>query len=536
MDQIQQLIIDHISLWTSSENEKNTGKGRSSSNNKKIYGLQKLRELILNLAMEGKLSKQDPRDEPAEKLIIKVQQEEKNSYSFDAQNSKVLPSGWKKVPLGKLFNIVYGKSLPKSKLTNEGYDVFGANGIIGKYSKYHYSEPQLLMSCRGAYSGKPNISPKNCFVTSNSLILENSWLNLNKMFFFYALSIADKSNIVTGSAQPQVTTTNLEPFLVSLPPLNEQNRIVLRVDELMALCDNIEHQYKNSQEAHEKLGKVLLETLTQSKDSKEFKENWQRIADHFETLFTTEESIDELKKTLAQLAVMGKLVPQDSNDEPASELIKRIQAEKTKLIEKEKLKNQKPLQKIDKSKISFNLPSGWDIARFGEVLISRDSDRKPISSNERQSLQGDFDYYGASGVIDKINDYIFDKPLLLIGEDGANLINRSTPIAFIARGKYWVNNHAHVLDGISESFLKYIELYINSIDLRPYVTGTAQPKMNQAKMNSIILYLPPQKEQKRISKKLDELFLICDELKSRIQQAREKQKQITDVLVSNALN
>jgi type I restriction enzyme, S subunit len=87
---------------------------------------------------------------------------------------------------------------------------------------------------------------------------------------------------------------------------------------------------------------------------------------------------------------------------------------------------------------------------------------------------------------------------LLIGEDNANLINRSTPIAFIARGKYWVNNHAHVLDGISEEFLRYVELFINAIDLKPYVTGTAQPKMNQAKMNSIPVAVPPFAEQRRI--------------------------------------
>jgi len=93
---------------------------------------------------------------------------------------------------------------------------------------------------------------------------------------------------------------------------------------------------------------------------------------------------------------------------------------------------------------------------------------------------------------------LFDKTLLLIGEDGANLLSRTTPIAFFATGKYWVNNHAHVIDGISENFLNYIKLFINAIDLSPYVTGTAQPKMNQAKMNDILVALPPPEEQQRI--------------------------------------
>ena len=130
--------------------------------------------------------------------------------------------------------------------------------------------------------------------------------------------------------------------------------------------------------------------------------------------------------------------------------------------------------------------------------MNRDAERIPVSVADREYRAKVYDYYGASGVIDAIDDYLFDKPLLLIGEDGANLLNRSTPIAFIARGKYWVNNHAHVLDGISETYLKYVAMYINSISLAPYVTGTAQPKMNQQKMGTILIPIPPENEQLRI--------------------------------------
>ena len=131
-------------------------------------------------------------------------------------------------------------------------------------------------------------------------------------------------------------------------------------------------------------------------------------------------------------------------------------------------------------------------------MINRDSERIPLSVNQRRNLKKEYDYYGASGVIDKVDNYLFDKPLLLIGEDGANLLNRSTPIAFIATGKYWVNNHAHVLDAPNGLLLQYMEIYINAISLAPYVTGTAQPKMNQEKMNSILVPIPPSVEQVRI--------------------------------------
>ena len=146
-----------------------------------------------------------------------------------------------------------------------------------------------------------------------------------------------------------------------------------------------------------------------------------------------------------------------------------------------------------------------------------------------------YDYYGASGVIDKVDNYLFDKPLLLIGEDGANLINRSTPIAFIAHGKYWVNNHAHVLDGLSEDFLHYVELFINATDLKPCVTGTAQPKMNQARMNSIPVALPPLAEQRRIVAKVDELMALCDRLEASLARSDETRERLVEAVLYETL-
>ena len=164
--------------------------------------------------------------------------------------------------------------------------------------------------------------------------------------------------------------------------------------------------------------------------------------------------------------------------------------------------------------IPFEVPQGWEWERFGNIMINKDSERIPLSVAQRQQLKKTYDYYGASGVIDKVDKYLFDKDLLLIGEDGANLINRSTPIAFIAKGKYWVNNHAHVLDVCSGMALSYVALFINAISLVDYVTGTAQPKMNQEKMNSILLAIPPVKEQHRILEKMSTVDAFVDKYAS----------------------
>lgn len=190
---------------------------------------------------------------------------------------------------------------------------------------------------------------------------------------------------------------------------------------------------------------------------------------------------------------------------------------------------------VKEVEVPFDIPDSWSWTRFNSAVINRDGERKPISKALREHRQGQYDYYGASGVIDSIDDYLFDKPLMLVGEDGANLLTRRTPIAFIARGKYWVNNHAHVLDGISESFLEFISQFINSISLAPYVTGTAQPKMNQAKMNSIMVAIAPENEQIRILEKINHLFSKVDTYKSHYQNLDKLNKEFPEKLRKSIL-
>jgi len=153
---------------------------------------------------------------------------------------------------------------------------------------------------------------------------------------------------------------------------------------------------------------------------------------------------------------------------------------------------------------SRQLPVGWKIKYLDELCENLDSKRVPITKSARKS--GNIPYYGASGLVDYVADYIFDEDLLLVSEDGANLLARTYPIAFSITGKTWVNNHAHVLrfkEKITQSFIEY---YLNSISLVPYVSGMAQPKLNQKSLNSIAIPLPPLVDQQRIVAVLDEVF------------------------------
>lgn len=148
----------------------------------------------------------------------------------------------------------------------------------------------------------------------------------------------------------------------------------------------------------------------------------------------------------------------------------------------------------------------WEEKKLSEITENQDSKRIPLSKSQRDNMNRIYDYYGASGIIDKVDDYIFEGKKLLIGEDGANLVTRSKDIAFIADGKYWVNNHAHILDVKDTVLLMYLCNYINNMDLIPYVTGSAQPKLTQAKMNNIKIFLPNLPEQHEIVRLIDDLL------------------------------
>ena len=157
-----------------------------------------------------------------------------------------------------------------------------------------------------------------------------------------------------------------------------------------------------------------------------------------------------------------------------------------------------------------DLPKGWEWKALNEISENLDSQRVPITKNKR--ISGNIPYYGASGIVDYVSDYIFDEDLLCISEDGANLLARSTPIAFLAHGKYWVNNHAHVLKFETYAERKYVEYYLNSIDLTPYISGAAQPKLNQKNLNSIKIPNPSLEEKKRIVSILDKFDALTTSL------------------------
>lgn len=166
----------------------------------------------------------------------------------------------------------------------------------------------------------------------------------------------------------------------------------------------------------------------------------------------------------------------------------------------------------------------WEIKRLNDVSENLDNRRVPITKNVRN--EGSIPYYGASGIVDYVADYLFDEDLLCVSEDGANLLARTYPIAFSISGKTWVNNHAHVLKFKNSTTQKFVEIYLNSIKLDDFVSGMAQPKLNQTMLNKIPIPLPPFPEQKRIVSILDEAFAAIAKAKANAEQNLKNAKEL----------
>jgi type I restriction enzyme S subunit len=521
-----------------------------------------LRRFVLDLAVRGKLVEQDPADASAQDLLISIAARKGSAISSRStpaspkKGSSIepwcsIPNSWIYVRLDEITNVVMGSSPPGSTYNTSGEGIPLINGPVeftagpfGRTRVNQYTtaptafcdEGDFLICVRGSTTGRTNIAAFRACIGRGVAAIQPLFPD---QFVRLAIRVRQEAILQMGRgiAFPSISREQLAGLPIPLPPLAEQQRIVAKVDELMALCDRLEAAQAEREARRDRLVAASLARVSQpAADAGSDARAAGFHLDHFARLTTRPEHVKHLRQSILNLAVRGRLVPQDPKDPPLSPLLDRMAAAKAAhLTRSGSVKNVSTPTPLSSSKAPWLIPASWGWFSFGDVAISRDAERIPVSKEQRSGLAKTYDYYGASGVIDKIDRYLFDKPLLLIGEDGANLINRSTPIAFIARGEYWVNNHAHVLDGESEDLLRFLELHINAIDLKPFVTGTAQPKMNQAKMNSIPIALPPLAEQRRIVAKVDELMALCDQLEASLAAAATDRARLLESLLHEAL-
>lgn len=405
---------------------------------------------------------------------------------------------WVSVPLGDVAEFVMGQAPPGTTCNFQGEGtIFVKAGefaeefpVVREWTTKPLKFAQagdVLICVVGATAGKLNRAI-DCAIGRSVAAIRPSY-GISDKFIYYQLlpKVAQLRGGAVGSAQGVISKDDLSNVEISLCPEQEQRRIVAKLDAL----------FEKSRSIREKLDRL------------------PRL-------------LANLQKSILNSAFRGDLTKDwranNPNVEPASELLKRIRAERRAKWEADliaKGKDPKKAKYVEPEPVDVEglpeLPEGWCWTSVEEITFNFDGKRIPVKSDDRKKMAGPYPYYGASGVIDSVDQYIFDGNYLLIAEDGANLLSRSTPIAFAASGKFWVNNHAHVVQTAGGIPLEYLAAYLESIDLTPFVRGMAQPKLNQQQLNSMALPLPPLTEMKHlvqlISSLSDRVSFLADQTK-----------------------
>ncbi|WDG53911.1 restriction endonuclease subunit S [Pseudomonas chlororaphis] len=557
-------------------------------------GIKKLRELILELAVRGKLVSQDPSDEPASELLKwiaeekaqlvaegKIKKQKALAEIGEEEKPFNLPTNWEWIRLGQLGLVGSSSRVHQKDWQSNGVPFYRAREIV-RLSKDGFVENELFISeelYQELSTGESVPKAGDIMLTGVGTIGVPYCVRKTDRFYFKDASVLIFKNYVAenssyllkyfisplwvdtihaesmGTTVHTLTIARANETLCPLPPLAEQHRIVTKVDELMALCDRLEAQQADAKSAHAQLVQALLDSLTQASDATDFAANWQCLAEHFHTLFTTESSIDALQQALVQLAVMGKLVPQDSMDEPASGLLKRIKAEKQRFLAEGKNRKAKELVTENQPLPPYDIPSGWEWEimdsifyisgglTLGRKITSREMVSRPylrVANVQRGYLALDV-MKEIEVPKDEVSRYLLKMGDLLITEGGDwDKVGR-TAIWHDELPECLHQNHvfrARVVTDELES--RWAEMYLNSSIAREYFAGSSKQTTNLASINmtqlrSCAFPVPPLAEQRRIIAKLDGLITLCTHLKDQLALARKLNEQLSSVLVERAL-
>ncbi|MBB3920316.1 restriction endonuclease subunit S [Xanthomonas arboricola] len=537
-------------------------------------GIKKLRELILELAVRGKLVPQDPSDEPASELLKRIAGEKARLVAEgEIKRGKALakigaeeklfelPEQWAWVRLADLASPQAGFAFKSGGFNTSGlgYPLIRIRDVGQEFSGTFYE---------GEYRSEFVVEGGDYLISMDGQFRVATWqgetalLNqrVSRLIFFGNESVR---RFIASSLQARLlelqgvkayTTVDhlsggqISEAVIALPPLAEQHRIVAKVDELMALCDRLDTRQADADSAHAQLVQALLDSLTLARDAEDFAQSWQRLAEHFHTLFTTESSIDALKQAMLQLAVMGKLLPQDPSDEPASELLKRIAEEKTRLISEEGLRTTAS-EDVPEADYHFTLHAGWASCRLGNLarfidyrgrtptktssgipLVTAKNVRPGFISREPQEFIADTDYFSwMTRGFPRVGDILFTTEAPM---GNVAIIDIAERFALAQRV---ICFQLHELG--TGPFLKLTMMSFGfQAKLSDAATGMTATGIKSSRLKEIPVPIPPLAEQHRIVAKVDQLMALCDQLKARLVEARQVHGNLANALIGQALN
>lgn len=529
-------------------------------------GIQKLRGLILELAVRGKLLPQEPSDEPATKLLERIEQEQKVLAKAGAYKKTKsipqpategqpfdLPKSWAWTNFANVTSYIQRGKGPSYTDKSDyvvvsqkcvrwnGLDLSQARCITPEsFSKYDAIRllrcGDVLWNSTGTGTiGRavivPNLSEDQLLVADSHVTVVRPII-ISPDYLWRWIQTPTVQNTIESMAsgstnQIELATSTVTAHPIPIPPLAEQHRIVAKVDELMALCDRLESEQNNSAAAHRQLIETLLGTLTQSTDAADFEANWKRIAEHFDTLFTTEASIELLQKIILQLAIMGKLVPQDPNDEPAPKIFAS--------------------EKIFESALPYEIPYGWTLTNLNNVAEINGGFAFKSTDYTDDGMRvvriSDFDELGFKD--HKIVRHSFRQELskFCLAEDnilmamtggtvGKSLLVNVLPEPMI------VNQRVATIKVLEGTCATYVDIVIRAEGVQAAIQKAKNSTNDNISMNDIkgfAVPLPPLEEQFRIVAKVDELMAFCDQLKASIKAATAAQSTLSAALIQQAL-
>jgi type I restriction enzyme, S subunit len=556
-------------------------------------GIQKLRGLILELAVRGKLVPQAPDDEPASELLKRIAEErtllaaegklkKSKAIPFLAEDERPfeLPNGWRWIRLATIGNIFNGNSInsgeKEAKFRREDGVPYIATKDVGygltplEYEngvRIPESESTFKIARKGAVliCAEGGSAGRKCGVTDrdiffgNKLFANEALAGIPPRFILYLylspLFREQFSAAMTGIIGG-VSIAKFVDIPIPLAPLAEQHRIVAKVDELMALCDLLEADQGDAEAAHAKLIETLLGALTQSTDTVDLAANWRRLAEHFDTLFTTEASLDALKQSILRLAVMGKLVPQDLSDEPASELLKQIAKRRSESLARgypnpnEAASQARKQAKQCCPKNLGELPKGWSWATLmqcAELVVDCHNKTAPYCSSGITLLRTTNIRDGSLNLKEPkfVSMETYERwSARCKPESGDLLITREAPmgeVCIIPFGMTVCMGQRIMLirlvrDTLVPKFLLYSLREPNLMErVQDKPVGATVEHLRVGGVETLLVPVPPLAEQHRIVAKVDELMALVDRLKADLAEARARQARLATTLIETAL-
>lgn len=554
-------------------------------------GIKKLRELILTLAMQGKLVPQDPNDQPASELLKEIEAEKQRLVKegkikkpkplqpvSEEEKPYALPQGWEWVRLGDIGLIGSSSRVHQRDWKNNGVPFYRAREIV-KLSTFGFVENELFIS-EELYQllSKDGLTPEanDLMITGVGTIGVPYLVKETDRFYFKDASVLIFKNLYSlcapflyrffkssfwnacihdgsmGTTVHTLTIGRATETIIPLPSISEQHRIVAKIDELKARCDELEKLRAAQQEQRLTVHAAAIKQLLNIAEPDQHQGAQAFLAEHFGELYTVKENVAELRKAILQLAVMGKLVPQDPNDQPASGLLKEIEAEKQRLVKEGKIKKPKPLPPVSEEEKPYALPPGWEWVRLGDVSLSSDSGWSP-QCNPEPRIKDNWGVLKVSAVSwGKFNpnenkalpESQNPRPEISV-QAGDFLISRANTEDLVARSVVvecappnLMMSDKIVRFSMSGSVNKtFINFSNGTNEARSYyisrASGTSSSMKNVSRevMANLPVPLPPLMEQNRIVAKIDELMTLCDTLDQKIEATNSKQTELLNALV-----